>query len=158
MKKLSEKIEMVPFFMAAALEEAKIGLAQGGIPIGSVLVYQEKIIGRGHNKRVQKASAILHAEMDALENAGRLSAQIYRASVLYTTLSPCSMCSGAIVLYGIGKVVIGENRNFTGEEKWLISRGVQVEVLQNKECICLMTDFILAKPQLWHEDIGLDKR
>ena len=141
--------------MTEALKEAKIGLAQGGIPIGSVLVYKGKIIGRGHNRRVQKGSAILHAEMDALENAARQPAQVYRESVLYTTLSPCPMCSGAIILYGIQKVVIGENHNFLGEEKWLSSRGVQIEVLQNSECIRVMTDFITAKPELWHEDIGV---
>jgi len=140
--------------MTAALEEAKKGLAEGGIPIGSVIVYNGQIIGRGHNRRAQKGSAILHAEMDALENAGRQPAQVYRESVLYTTLSPCPMCSGAIVLYGIRKVVIGENRTFTGEEQWLRSRGVVIEVLQNDECIRLMTDFIAAKPELWNEDIG----
>jgi len=141
-------------FMAAALEEAKKGLAEGGIPIGSVIVHNGQIIGRGHNRRVQQGSAILHGEMDALENAGRQPAQVYRESVLYTTLSPCPMCSGAIVLYGIRKVVIGENHTFMGEEKWLSSRGVQIEVLQSDECIRLMTDFIAAKPELWHEDIG----
>ena len=141
--------------MTEALKEARIGSAEGGIPIGSVLVYKGKIIGRGHNRRVQKGSVILHAEMDALENAARQPAQVYRESVLYTTLSPCAMCSGAIVLYGIRKVVIGENRTFLGEEKWLVSRGVQVEVLQNNECIRIMTDFITAKPELWREDIGL---
>ena len=145
----------IDIFMTAALEEAKIGLAEGGIPIGAVLVYKGQIIGRGHNRRVQKQSAILHAEMDALENAARQPAQVYQETVLYTTLSPCSMCSGAIVLYGIRNVVIGENRNFTGEEKWLSSRGVQIEVLQNDECIRMMTDFITAKPALWQEDIGL---
>jgi len=141
-------------FMTVALEQAKKGLAEGGIPIGSVIVYNGQIIGRGHNRRVQQGSAILHGEMDALENAGRQPAQVYRESVLYTTLSPCPMCSGAIVLYGIRKVVIGENRTFMGEEEWLSSRGVQIEVLQNGECIRLMTDFIAAKPELWHEDIG----
>ncbi|MEI6832097.1 MAG: nucleoside deaminase [Candidatus Omnitrophota bacterium] len=141
-------------FMVAALEEAKKGLAEGGIPIGSVVVYKGKIIGRGHNQRVQQGSAILHGEMDALENAGRQPAQVYRASVLYTTLSPCPMCSGAIVLYGIQKVVVGENRTFMGEEEWLRLRGVKVEVLQNEECIRLMSDFIKAKPELWNEDIG----
>jgi len=146
---------VMDIFMTAALEEAKIGLAEGGIPIGSALVYKGRIIGRGHNRRVQKQSAILHAEMDALENAARQPAQVYQESILYTTLSPCPMCSGAIVLYGIQKVVIGENRTFMGEEKWLGSRGVQIEVLQNDECIRMMTDFIIAKPQLWHEDIGL---
>jgi len=143
-------------FMTAALEEAKKGLAEGGIPIGSVIVYNGQIIGRGHNRRVQQGSAILHGEMDALENAGRQPAQVYRESVLYTTLSPCSMCSGAIVLYGIRKVVIGENRTFLGEEEWLGCRGVQIEVLQNDECIRLMRDFITAKPELWHEDIGVE--
>lgn len=142
-------------FMTQALKEAKIGLAQGGIPIGSVLVHQGKIIGRGHNRRVQKGSVILHGEMDALENAARQPAQVYQESVLYTTLSPCPMCSGAIVLYGIRKVVIGENRTFLGEEEWLSSRGVQIEVLQDSECIRMMTDFITAKPELWHEDIGV---
>jgi cytosine deaminase len=142
-------------FMKAALEEAKKGLAEGGIPIGSVIVYNEQILGRGHNQRVQKGSAILHGEMDALKNAGRQPARAYRDSVLYTTLSPCPMCSGAIVLYGIRKVVIGENRTFMGEEEWLRSRGVKVEVLQDDECIRLMTDFIAAKPELWNEDIGV---
>lgn len=141
-------------FMVAALEEAKKGLAEGGIPIGSVVVYKGKIIGRGHNQRVQQGSVILHGEMDALENTGRQPAQVYRASVLYTTLSPCPMCSGAIVLYGIQKVVVGENRTFMGEEEWLRLRGVKVEVLQNEECIRLMSDFIKAKPELWNEDIG----
>ena len=142
-------------FMVAALEEAKKGLTEGGIPIGSVIVCNGRIIGRGHNRRVQKGSAILHAEMDALENAGRQPAQVYKESVLYTTLSPCPMCSGAIILYGIRKVVIGENRTFMGEEEWLRSRGVQIEVLQDSECSQLMTDFIAAKPELWHEDIGI---
>jgi len=141
-------------FMAVAFEEAKKGLTEGGIPIGSVIVYNDKIIGRGHNQRVQQGSAILHGEMDALENAGRQPAQVYRASVLYTTLSPCPMCSGAIVLYGIQKVVVGENRTFMGEEEWLRLRGVKVEVLQNEECIRLMSDFIKAKTELWNEDIG----
>ena len=143
-------------FIQLALEEAKKGLAEGGIPIGSVIVHNGQIIGRGHNRRVQKQSVVLHAEMDALENAGRLPAAVYRDAVLYTTLSPCAMCSGAIVLYGIRKVVIGENQTFLGEEKWLASRGVQIEVLQNSECINLMQDFIKAQPKLWHEDIGTD--
>ena len=141
--------------MTTALEEAKKGLAEGGIPIGSVIVYNGQIIGHGHNRRVQQGSAILHGEMDALENAGRKPAQVYRESALYTTLSPCPMCSGAIVLYGIRKVVIGENRTFLGEEEWLRSRGVQIEVLQDDECIRLMKDFIAAKPELWNEDIGV---
>jgi cytosine deaminase len=142
-------------FMIAALEEAGKGLAEGGIPIGSVIVHDGRIIGRGHNRRVQQGSAILHGEMDALENAGRRPARVYRKSVLYTTLSPCSMCSGAILLYGIPKVVIGENRTFLGEEQWLRSRGIALEVLQEDECIRLMTEFIAANPQLWNEDIGV---
>jgi cytosine deaminase len=142
-------------FMQAALEQARIGEAEGGIPIGSVIVHQGRIIGRGHNRRVQRGSAILHAEMDALENAGRQPASVYREAVLYTTLSPCAMCSGAILLYGIPKVVIGENRTFIGEETLLRSRGVQVEVLQETVCIELMRDFIAANPGLWHEDIGV---
>ena len=142
-------------YMHAALEEAEIGRAEGGIPIGSVLVHHGKIIGRGHNRRVQNCSAILHAEMDALENAGRRPAQIYRESVLYTTLSPCPMCSGAIVLYGIPKVVIGEHSSFMGEEEWLHSRGVEVEVLQDRSCIRIMSNFIAEFPELWNEDIGV---
>jgi cytosine deaminase len=141
-------------FLQAAIAEARKGLAEGGIPIGSVLVHHNEIIGRGHNRRVQSGSAILHGEMDALENAGRLSASIYRHSTIFTTLSPCAMCSGAIVLYGIPCVVVGENRTFTGEEDWLRSRGVEVLVLQDPECIALMTDFINARPALWNEDIG----
>lgn len=140
--------------MQAAIDEAKLGLAEGGIPIGSVLVYQGKIIGRGHNRRVQSGSPILHGEMDALENAGRQPAHVYKNSVIYTTLSPCSMCSGTILLYGIPKVVIGENQTFTGEETWLSSRGVKLEVLQNTDCIQLMGNFINEKPELWNEDIG----
>lgn len=141
-------------FMEAAVGQAMQGLAEGGIPIGSVLVHNKRIIGQGHNRRVQKGSAILHGEMDALENAGRQPAKVYRESVLYTTLSPCPMCSGAIILYGIPKVVIGENRNFAGEEGLLRDRGVQVEVLQNEECIRLMAGFIADNPGLWNEDIG----
>jgi cytosine/creatinine deaminase len=141
-------------FMKAAIDEARLGLSEGGIPIGSVLVHDGRIIGRGHNRRVQKGSAILHGEMDALENAGRLPASVYRGCVLYTTLSPCSMCSGAILLYGIPKLVIGENRTFLGEEELLVSRGVQVEVLQDDECVDLMTRFIKQRPDLWNEDIG----
>lgn len=141
--------------MQAAIEEALAGLNEGGIPIGSVLVHQGKIIGRGHNRRVQNGSAILHAEMDALENAGRRSARIYRESVLYTTLSPCPMCSGAIVLYGISKVVIGENKTYMGEENWLVSRGVQVQVLQDADCVDMMSRFIARNPELWNEDIGV---
>ena len=142
-------------FMEAAIDEARQGLAEGGIPIGSVLVHKGIILGRGRNRRVQKGSAILHGEMDALENAGRQSATIYRESVLYTTLSPCSMCSGAILLYGIPRVIIGENLTFTGEEEWLASRGVALEVLQDPECVRLMTGFIAERPDLWNEDIGV---
>ncbi|HEX2867220.1 MAG TPA: nucleoside deaminase [Ignavibacteriales bacterium] len=141
-------------FMKAAVEEARQGLTEGGIPIGSVLVYNGKIIGRGHNRRIQKDSAILHAEMDCLENAGRLKAEVYRQSTLYTTLSPCSMCSGAVLLYGIPRVVIGENRTFKGEEDLLTSRGVKVEVLDLQECTDIMRSFITNRPELWNEDIG----
>ncbi len=146
---------MTNAFMQAAIEEARKGLAAGGIPIGSVIEHQGRLIGRGHNQRVQKGSAILHGEMDALENAGRQPAQVYRESVLYTTLSPCAMCSGTILLYGIPRVVIGENQTFMGEEELLRSRGVQVEVLQDPECIELMRRFIAENPQLWNEDIGV---
>ena len=142
-------------FMQAAIEEARRGRAEGGIPIGSVLVHKGRILGRGHNRRVQKGSAILHGEMDALENAGRLEGRIYRESTLYTTLSPCPMCSGAILLYGIPKVVIGENRTFMGEEEWLRSKGVSLEILQETDCIKLMEEFIKDKPQIWNEDIGI---
>ena len=142
-------------FMAAALDEARQGLAEGGIPIGSVLVHGGRIIGRGHNRRVQRGSAILHGEMDALENAGRQPATIYRECTLYTTLSPCSMCTGAILLYGIPRVIVGENKTFMGEEELLGSRGVAVEVLQNEECISLMRGFIAANLDLWNEDIGV---
>jgi len=142
-------------FLQAAIEEAKLGLAEGGIPIGSVIVHGDKIIGRGHNRRVQKASSILHGEMDALENAGRQTAAVYRQCVLYTTLSPCSMCSGAILLYGIPRVIIGENKTFMGEEDRLRSRGVAVEVVQSNECIRMMQEFISKNPKLWNEDIGV---
>src|SRR6266566_594790 len=142
-------------FLAAAIAEAEQGLREGGIPIGSVIVAQGKIIGRGHNARVQKGSAVLHAEMDALENAGRQPASVYREATLYTTLSPCAMCSGAILLYGIRRVIVGENRTFVGEEELLRSRGVSVEVLQNEECIRLMDEFIRRNPALWNEDIGV---
>lgn len=141
-------------FMQAAMAEAQKGLAEGGIPIGSVIVHNNKIIGRGHNRRVQNGSPILHGEMDAFENAGRQSAQTYREAVIYTTLSPCAMCSGAIILYGINRVMIGENHTFTGEEDLLKSKGVAVEVLQDQQCIDLMKDFISSNPQLWNEDIG----
>jgi cytosine/creatinine deaminase len=146
---------MMDKFIQAAIEEARIGQGEGGIPIGSVLVHQGRIVGRGHNRRVQRGSAILHAEMDALENAGRQPASIYRESVLYTTLSPCAMCSGAILLYGIPKVVIGENQTFLGEEALLRSRGVEVEVLQDAACMELMRSFIAEHPVLWNEDIGV---
>lgn len=142
-------------FMAAAIEEARKGLAEGGIPIGSVLVLEGKIVGRGHNRRVQKGSAILHAEMDCLENAGRLKARDYSRSVLYSTLSPCDMCSGTVLLYKIPKVVIGENKTFQGPEEYVRSRGVELEILNLEECISLMEDFIAARPELWNEDIGV---
>ena len=142
-------------FMKAAIEEAKKGLSEGGIPIGSVLVYKGKIVGRGHNRRVQSGSTILHGEMDALENAGRHHGAFYRECVLYTTLSPCPMCSGAILLYGIPKVIIGENKSFVGEEELLRSRGVKVEVIQDLSCIEMMSNFIKIHPELWDEDIGL---
>jgi len=142
-------------FLDTAVAEAAAGLQAGGIPIGSVLVHQGKIIGRGHNRRVQKGSAILHGEMDALENAGRLSASVYGESVLYTTLSPCSMCTGAILLYGIRHVVVGENVTFLGEEALLRERGVRVDVLQDARCIEMMREFIATKPSLWNEDIGV---
>jgi creatinine deaminase len=141
-------------YMAAAIAEAEAGLAEGGIPIGSVLVHEGKIVGRGHNRRVQRGSSILHGEMDALEQAGRLSARVYRQSVIYTTLSPCAMCSGAILLYGIPKVVIGENITFMGEEELLRSRGVILEVLQDPRCIEMMKQFITSNATLWNEDIG----
>ena len=142
-------------FMQAAIDEARQGLAEGGIPVGSVIVYRDEIIGRGHNRRVQRGSAILHGEMDAFENAGRHPANVYQASTLYTTLSPCAMCSGAIVLYGITHVVVGENQTFMGEENWLRSRGVAVDVLQDAACVTMMRDFIQNHPALWNEDIGV---
>ena len=142
-------------FMQAAVEQAQLGLAEGGIPIGSVLVQAGKILGRGHNRRVQQGSTVLHGEMDALENAGRQPASVYGQSTLYTTLSPCPMCSGAILLYGIPRVVIGENRTFTGEEDLLQSRGVELTVLQDRVCIEMMSEFIARKPELWNEDIGM---
>ena len=141
-------------FLQAAISEAATGFAEGGIPIGSVLVRQGIILGRGHNRRMQLGNPVLHGEMDALQNAGRLPAHIYRECTLYTTLSPCPMCSGAILLYGIPKVVIGENLTFIGEEELLKSRGVQLEVVQSKECIDLMQKFIEAYPSVWNEDIG----
>jgi cytosine/creatinine deaminase len=141
-------------FMAAAIAEAEAGLAEGGIPIGSVLVCDGQILGRGHNRRVQKGSAVLHGEMDALENAGRQPARVYARSTLYTTLSPCAMCSGAILLYRIPRVIVGENQTFHGEEELLRSRGVVVEVLQDQRCIEIMRRFIAENPSLWDEDIG----
>ena len=137
-----------------AIEEAERGLAEGGIPIGAVLVHGGVVIGRGHNRRVQQGSAVLHGEMDALERAGRRTADVYRQSVMYTTLSPCAMCSGAILLYGIKRVVVGENRTFRGEEELLRGRGVAVEILQDPRCQELMAQFIRAHPSVWHEDIG----
>jgi creatinine deaminase len=145
---------MLDKFMQAAIDEAQLGLSEGGIPIGSVIVHKGKIIGRGHNRRIQSGSPTLHGEMDALENAGRQSAATYRESVLYTTLSPCSMCTGAILLYGIPKIVVGENTTFLGEEDLLTSRGVEVDVRHNQQCIELMQNFITANPELWNEDIG----
>ena len=141
-------------FLCAAIEEAEAGLAEGGIPIGSVLVHEGRILARGHNRRVQRGSVVLHGEMDALENAGRRSARVYRECTLYTTLSPCAMCSGVIVLYGIPRVIIGENRTFLGEEGLLRARGVVVEVLDDARCRDLMAQFIRAQPALWAEDIG----
>ena len=143
-------------FMQAAIEEAKKGLEEGGIPIGSVLVIDGKIVGRGHNRRVQRGSAILHAEMDCLENAGRLKASDYKKAILYSTLSPCDMCSGTVLLYKIPKVVIGENKTYQGPEDYVRSRGIELEILNDPECIKLMEDFIRAKPELWNEDIGED--
>jgi len=142
-------------FLAAAMDEARKGLAAGGIPIGSVLVIDGRIVGRGHNQRMQKDSPVLHAEMDCLETAGRLPASDYRRAVLYSTLSPCDMCSGAILLYGIPKVVIGESQTFQGPEDYLRSRGVELEVVDSKECRQLMRDFIESNPTLWNEDIGV---
>ena len=147
--------DMADEFLRAAIGEAEAGLREGGIPIGSVIAHRGRIIGRGHNRRVQKGSAILHGEMDALENAGRQPASVYRESILYTTLSPCPMCSGAILLYGIRHIVIGENQTFLGEEELLRSRGVRLEVVQDPACVALMRDFIAAQPQLWNEDIGV---
>lgn len=142
-------------FLAAAIAEAKSSLSEGGIPIGSVLVHNATIVGRGHNRRIQKSSSILHAEMDALENAGRRSASFYRECTLVTTLSPCPMCSGAILLYGIPRVVIGENQTFLGEEEWLTQRGVRLSILQDARCITMMQDFIHEHPDVWNEDIGV---
>ncbi|MEP7000353.1 MAG: nucleoside deaminase [bacterium] len=145
---------MADAFMRAAIAEAEQGLSEGGIPIGSVIVHNGRILGRGHNRRVQRGSVVLHGEMDALENAGRQVAAVYKACVLYTTLSPCPMCTGAILLYGIPHVIVGENQTFLGDEALLRSRGVVVDVLQEPECIRLMTDFIALRQELWNEDIG----
>jgi cytosine deaminase len=142
-------------FLAAAIAEAEQGLREGGIPIGAVIVHQGRIIGRGHNRRVQRGSAVLHGEMDALEQAGRQPAAVYRQATLYTTLSPCAMCSGAILLYGIPRVIIGENTTFRGEEELLARRGVRLEIRQDPACVRMMRDFIAAYPQLWNEDIGM---
>jgi cytosine/creatinine deaminase len=147
-------VEPIDPFMDAAIDEARRGRAEGGIPIGSVLVHDGRIIGRGHNRRVQRGSTVLHGEMDALENAGRLPAAVYRECTLYTTLSPCPMCSGAILLYGIPRVVIGEHRTFLGEEALLASRGVALDVRDDPRCVELMREFIAAEPQLWNEDVG----
>lgn len=140
--------------LETAIEEARLGLEEGGIPIGSVLVVKGKIVGRGHNRRVQKGSAVLHAEMDALENAGRLPAAVYREATIYTTLSPCEMCSGAILLYGVPKVVIAENQTYLGAEDLLRQRGVDIEVVDDERCIEMMERFIAEHPDLWYEDIG----
>ena len=141
-------------FLDAAIEEARQGLAEGGIPIGSVLVIGGRIVGRGHNRRVQRGSAVLHAEMDCLENAGRLRAGDYGRATLYSTLSPCDMCSGAALLYGIPRIVVGENRTFQGPEAYLVARGVELTVVDDARCVQLMREFIAARPELWHEDIG----
>jgi creatinine deaminase len=142
-------------FLLAAIEEAQQGLKEGGIPIGAALVHRGRILGRGHNRRVQQGSAVLHGEMDALERAGRQPASVYRESVMYTTLSPCAMCTGAVLLYGIRRVVVGENLTFMGEEDLLRARGVQVEVVQDERCIAMMREFIATHPNLWNEDIGV---
>ncbi|MBS0556016.1 MAG: nucleoside deaminase [Proteobacteria bacterium] len=142
-------------FLQAAIDEARQGLNEGGIPIGSVIVHGGRILGRGHNRRVQKGSTVLHGEMDAFENAGRQTAKIYRECVLYTTLSPCPMCSGAILLYGIPRIIVGENKTFMGDEDLLRARGVSVDVVQDETCIALMREFIAARPELWNEDIGV---
>ena len=146
---------MIDEYMAAAICEARAGQDAGGIPIGSVLVIDGEIVGRGHNQRIQKGSSLLHAEMDCIENAGRLTAADYRKAVLYSTLSPCDMCSGAILLYGVPRVVVGENRTFQGPEDYLRSRGVEIEIVDDEECVTMMRDFIAAHPALWNEDIGV---
>lgn len=142
-------------FLDAAISEAERGLAEGGIPIGSVLVVDDEVVGRGHNRRIQRGSAVLHAEMDALEDAGRLSAASYARSVLYSTLSPCDMCSGAVLLYGIPRVVIGEHTTFLGPEEYLLSRGVELRVVADERCVAMMERFIAERPDLWNEDIGV---
>ena len=146
---------MTDAFLVAAIAEARQGLSEGGIPIGSVLVLDGRIVGRGHNRRVQNGSAILHAEMDCLENAGRLRADTYRRATLYSTLSPCDMCSGAALLYGIPRIVIGENRTFQGPESYVRSRGVELVIVDDPTCVALMREFIAARPELWNEDIGV---
>jgi creatinine deaminase len=153
----TNRIRAMDPFLQAAIEEAERGLAEGGIPIGSVLVHRGAIIGSGHNRRVQEGSAILHGEMDALERAGRQPASIYRESIIYTTLSPCAMCSGAILLYGIPHVIVGENATFMGEEELLRARGVRVDVVQDERCVAMMRAFIAAHPGLWNEDIGEER-
>jgi cytosine/creatinine deaminase len=147
---------MADRYLKMAIEEARLGLAEGGIPIGSVLVIEGQVVGRGHNRRVQQGSAILHAEMDCLENAGRLKPANYRRAVLYSTLSPCDMCSGTALLYRIPRIVIGENRTFRGPEEYVRSRGVELEIVDDAECYNLMQEFIAAHPELWNEDIGED--
>lgn len=141
-------------FLDAAVAEAELGLAEGGVPIGSVLVIDGEIVGRGHNRRVQQGSVVLHAEMDCLENAGRLPASSYRRATLYSTLSPCDMCSGAVLLYGIPRVVVGENRTFQGPEVYVASRGVSLSIVDDARCVALMADFVATHPDLWNEDIG----
>lgn len=145
---------MIDPFLEAAIEEARVGLSEGGIPIGSVLVIEDQIVGRGHNRRVQQSSTILHAEMDCLENAGRLGPDAYRKATLYSTLSPCDMCSGTALLYRIPRIVIGENRTFQGPEEYVRSRGVTLEIVDNRECYTLLEEFIAAHPELWNEDVG----
>jgi creatinine deaminase len=152
---IAAQVDSMDPFMDAALDEARQGLAEGGVPIGSVLVIDGRIVGRGHNRRVQRGSAVLHAEMDCLENAGRLRAEEYRRATLYSTLSPCDMCSGATLLYGIPRVVIGEHRTFRGPESYLMDRGVELTVLDDERCVTLMQEFIAARPELWNEDIGV---
>ena len=155
-ERLDERIKStMDTFLRAAIEEARQGLSEGGIPIGSVLVIDRRIVGRGHNRRVQRGSAILHAEMDCIERAGRLTAADYRRSTLYSTLSPCDMCSGTALLYGIPRIVIGENRTFQGPEDYVRSRGVELAIVDDPECVQLMREFIAARPELWNEDIGV---